>query len=1058
MSLARPAAAGLVARIANPGLAIAAAGGLSALITRRLWQSIPYQLHIHTDIVGYPIFNSFNIERSTDIYLLMVVLLPVLWIAFYLLLLAVLDLLARRLWSMPPRTPAPESTGLEPSRRPLASAAGKLLAVAFTLGLEVAIIIGNRPTVFWRVANLGTAVAVTVVVLSGLAWRRLRPGPGRLQRIGAANSLAAVLVVAGLVGVAEVTVLTVASDGSTRQYDWLPPWLGAVLTAMVLLFVLGSLRRARTAAAVAALESRLIRYLAVPVALFLVLAFVTASPSAMEVFHEGERLAAGRLLEAGYFPWRDILSVHGVLDDSLSAIIGFWVFEPSRFGAGAASTMFLNPLYLVFLFILFGRWFGRNWALLAASAAILINAKLALPQSRFIIWPLVLLLLTATIAGPPLLGVGLGCLLAVQAILVPESAYCLPACGLVLIGADLQRRGPGVLFRRAFATTLGTILGGGVTLLLFTGLLIWQQALSSFIFYYVVAAPGHAYTGGIPVQIYSGNLYPFRVLAPLAAIAAAWAYFATRLLRRRRLEAVEWAAMAAGIFALLYYTKYLDRADDGHVFQSYSVAMPLIVFVVFRLVALGEAAIARFPLTSWFARAVSPRPFSVALLAGLLLFPGLQPWEQVAQVPAHFRPVAATPPELPQLGPGGYFDPSTYEDLATITSAYLGPNDWIFDFSNEPGLYYFLLKYRPHTRYYQVSFAIPEAAQADLLDQLKADRPRLIVFTNDGLGLPSWDGIPNMVRHYDVSQWILDNYVPLLSSHSQVIYADARAHLDLSPLRGTPLSAPVVTDGLYFAGAPCSWGDAPNYLRVSPPRRPSAASGPVDVSFRTWAEGSLSIVGRASEVGSDRPPAEIVVMRGEEVIARAQPSLPRLDGGAATGSPNLAGDGFRIQVPVDRATDANGHLLPLLIVGITVDGRAGVIGSTVGGLSGKALPVTVSAADGRAVPLLGDLLHGSIDTVTQAPLLLQPPARTSWSDYRWLEIESAGGFASDSWTLSDETTGDTLHTVLFNTLPSPVTTFRVYIGACSQWHGYGASPLYLYHLFEQHLVRLRLVP
>src|SRR5207302_144912 len=100
---------------------------------------------------------------------------------------------------------------------------------------------------------------------------------------------------------------------------------------------------------------------------------------------------------------------------------------------------------------------------------------------------------------------------------------------------------------------------------------------------------------------------------------------------------------------------------------------------------------------------------------------------------------------------------------------------WVFDFSNDPGLYYYLLGRGPRTKYYHVSMAIPEAAQDDLIAELRSNRPKLVVFTDDRYGLPGWDGIPNMVRHYDVSQYILDNYRPLVSIRGQVLYADAAA-------------------------------------------------------------------------------------------------------------------------------------------------------------------------------------------------------------------------------------------------------------------------------------------
>jgi hypothetical protein len=118
--------------------------------------------------------------------------------------------------------------------------------------------------------------------------------------------------------------------------------------------------------------------------------------------------------------------------------------------------------------------------------------------------------------------------------------------------------------------------------------------------------------------------------------------------------------------------------------------------------------------------------------------------------------------------------------------------------------------------------AIPETAQKDLIGELQRDRPKLVVFTNDRYGLPQWDGVPNMVRHYDVSQYILDHYQPLVSVDGQILYGDASARLSPAVASGLRLSTAPISDGLPFRGLPCDWGTAPEFLKVSPPPRKGA--------------------------------------------------------------------------------------------------------------------------------------------------------------------------------------------------------------------------------------------
>ena len=52
-------------------------------------------------------------------------------------------------------------------------------------------------------------------------------------------------------------------------------------------------------------------------------------------------------------------------------------------------------------------------------------------------------------------------------------------------------------------------------------------------------------------------------------------------------------AAAAALFAMVYYTKFLDRPDLGHAYQSYGAALPVIAFVVYRASVIADAALRR---------------------------------------------------------------------------------------------------------------------------------------------------------------------------------------------------------------------------------------------------------------------------------------------------------------------------------------------------------------------------------------------------------------------------------------------------------------------------------
>ena len=67
--------------------------------------------------------------------------------------------------------------------------------------------------------------------------------------------------------------------------------------------------------------------------------------------------------------------------------------------------------------------------------------------------------------------------------------------------------------------------------------------------------------------------------------------------------------------------------------------------------------------------------------------------------------------------------PSLVSDIGQIATAYLGPKDTFFDFTNSPGLFHYLLRLRPATRYYHVSMAIRQRTQSDLIRELEQRQP-----------------------------------------------------------------------------------------------------------------------------------------------------------------------------------------------------------------------------------------------------------------------------------------------------------------------------------------------
>ena len=54
----------------------------------------------------------------------------------------------------------------------------------------------------------------------------------------------------------------------------------------------------------------------------------------------------------------------------------------------------------------------------------------------------------------------------------------------------------------------------------------------------------------------------------------------------------DWLMVAMGLFTLLYFAKFLSRADPYHLGQSFAAAVPLLFYLVYRGITYGEALLA----------------------------------------------------------------------------------------------------------------------------------------------------------------------------------------------------------------------------------------------------------------------------------------------------------------------------------------------------------------------------------------------------------------------------------------------------------------------------------
>jgi hypothetical protein len=881
---------------------LVASAAVSAAVAVVVWSQLPQQLNVHTDIVGYPEAADFNIERYFWAYGLVAGLFPFLTLALYLLLrrtlapgsaqpLGVIGLLDRR---------APAASG---DRVNLALSAGAIILVGITLGFEIAIGGG------WQ--DLGGIVLAVAATVYGLAVATIAAvavaGPLRGRELDAvlagANAVLATLAVLGLAWVSSATKVTVSSDGTVHHYPWFPWWLGAVVTIVLLATVIRALR---TSAVARTIERRVLALVVTPVLLFLFLAVLPGAPGDMDSFHEGEQLGAAHLTAAGRFPWRDLLFIHGPLGDVFQPLLNMHVFGDTRWGNLAGDAVLAKPAAAVGLFLLCAYLFRDNWLFLVGTqVAIVTGWVFAIQvQTRLLFVPIVILLLAWLLRRPTWpRAIAFTTLLLAQTVLTPESSYIVPASLAAVVLFE-------VVHRRGFSRTIrcgitAAILGAGWIVFLAS-----QHALDDFVFYYRTFAPGHELTGGLTVALgegqaptaFGGHLYyVFAAGAPVVLVLLGIWYFAARAPNARAIPVDDWAMAATVVFVGLYYVKFISRTD--HVYQSFAATLPLLFYAIYRVVCAAEAWLAlRRP------RWLPPRhtvtlPLLVALLVGaptglLTLSRG---------VPSHLATFAPSEPPVARVGyvlnreplfrsvfpaPAKSVGPSLVHDLRAIMRAYVPPGERIFDFSNNPGLFWYVLRLDPATRYYHVSMAIRQATQHDLIGELRKEQPKIVVFSSDWLGLPFWDGIANEVRHYDISRYLLDHYRPLLHSHGFLVFARNGAQTRPVSDVTIKLDEPAVTTDLYFRTFPCDWGYTPDFLSIHPQSESGAVTlraehgvlhVPAGLAHFGWleVEGSSTFTRTSFEL-SDRPLANVDERRTVRFRTRGGTDTVRIQVGSCS--------------------------------------------------------------------------------------------------------------------------------------------------------------------------------
>jgi hypothetical protein len=807
---------------------------LAAAVVAALAHHLPATNQAHTDIIGYPTFADFNGSRYPDTWYLGIIGWPLLSLLLFLVgrrLLRAAGLLGKLQYALhvsralpaPPPEPAADPGSLT-ERIALGA---RVVAVALVWGFAGAIVRNNQDLRFWRdLVSIAAVYVLLVLVLAAAvlrARRAARPSaPSGIRVVSTLNALGAALTVGGLLAVSERTTLTTLSDNIQHPVHWLPLALGLLLTAVSVAVVGFGLWRNREAGPgrMRNIERRALFLVAVPVAIFLSTAVLTGALGAWDNFESGQEIATLRLLHLGEVPYRDFLPYHGLLVDTFFNALGYRLLSASAWGAFAGTALILTPLNWVALYLFAYRVAGACWAALLTVVLLVFNATLMVGGDRLMFWPLILVLLAIALdRRSRIASFCVGAAAVTFAVLVPEASYAVPACGIALLARDAYEAGwPRARLGRDFGLTLGAIAGGAVVLVALFAVLASKHAIGGFVDFYVTLVPGHDLEGALPISFTPvTQQFVYWVLAPGAAALLVVGILAIRVRRRLALRTNDFLMIAAAIFAILYYAgEFLGRADLPHAALGYAGAIPLVMLCAWEA-AMWLNGWVRTRLRGSDAGGLRwPLFYVVAVIAGITTTTSIP--SLMAAAPADFRATAATEPWLSSMGYVSDNEEQLTDDLGTFLSAFLKPGQEIYDFSNQPGLYFYTLYYRPASRHFFTVTDSNQASQEETIADLEANRPEFAVLYGTAPGsLSVYDGIPNAVRDYDTSQYLLDHYRPFADVDGQIIYVRDDAPVTIPASLQAELGPALNVTDIPFQYPDCGWGYIPEFLTVRPP-------------------------------------------------------------------------------------------------------------------------------------------------------------------------------------------------------------------------------------------------
>jgi hypothetical protein len=533
---------------------------------------------------------------------------------------------------------------------------------------------------------------------------------------------------------------------------------------------------------------------------FFIFCFSFASTAALsswiDLFHRGETLGPASDYLRGKTPYLDVFVLHGMLENGLlDAWLMGWLGRDAAVAtarAVIAGSLTFPAVYLIGLLLF------RSVPLSLLTVAV--SLFTFVDNQRVVVHLVAVALLLAAIrtgrrgaylASGAVAGFGIFYSLDIGLYAVATALVAIPLIGW------LQRSGRVAIegFRTGTAMIFWTagLLAGVAP---FAVWLAWRGALGGFFVTSFVTVPSvidavwslpfpnfvTMFRGDLSLRTISDFILGERIRFILNPLLISFALIVlTRRFIQRRGEAVDALFLTVVIAALVAQRSALGRADFQH--QYFAAYLIGVIVVMLGLRAWQKSEVSAPTGSSTAFRSLAA---AVVLLAGgvVLWVPDL--------LTARLDSTILYRPRISGVGYTDAAGAAVQKQIAlfsrTVREA-TRRDDPIFDFSNQPALYFYSGRPNP-TRFYQIPIASPMEFQMEIIEALETSRTPLVV-RNSPLGYDRFDGIPNERRAAALARYLDEQYEPWRTVGGIDLWKRRAAAADLR--RYTSVEAPGVS-------------------------------------------------------------------------------------------------------------------------------------------------------------------------------------------------------------------------------------------------------------------------